>query len=238
MTTIRKILVVDDEEDLCEILKFNLEREGYVVDVAFSAEEALELDLTVYDLLMLDVMMGEMSGFELARRLRSNSQFEHTPIMFLTAKDTEADMIKGFDIGADEYISKPFSIREVMARVKALLRRTAPHGELSRNILSYKTLRLDIDAKIAEIDGTEVALTKKEFELLRLLLSAQGQVFSREEILSRVWSDDVLVLDRTVDVNITRLRKKIGPYGRNIITRTGFGYIFQPGVEEEDSAEA
>lgn len=225
---IPKILVVDDEEDLCEILKFNLETEGYEVDTAFSAEEALKRDISSYQLLLLDVMMGEMSGFKMASLLRKNEKTAGIPIIFLTAKDTENDMLTGFSLGADDYISKPFSIRQVIARVKAVLRRTSnrekqPDGDL----LTYETLSLDIKRIKATVDGKSVPLTKKEFEILRLLLENKGNVFSREEILSRVWKDEVYVLDRTIDVNITRLRKKIDPYGKNIVTRLGFGYCFE-----------
>ena len=225
---IQKILVVDDEEDLCEILKFNLEIEGYEVDTTFSAEEALKMDIASYQLLLLDVMMGEISGFKMASILRKNEKTADIPIIFLTAKDTENDMLTGFNLGADDYISKPFSIRQVVARVKAVLRRTAdkdkqPDGER----LEYETLSLDTKRIKATVDGQEVPLTKKEFEILKLLLENKGNVFSREEILSRIWKDEVYVLDRTIDVNITRLRKKIGPYGKNIVTRLGFGYCFE-----------
>ena len=211
-----KILVVDDEEDLCEILKFNLEVEGYDVDTANSAEEALQMNLTNYNLLLLDVMMGEMNGFKMASLLRKNEKLKHIPIIFLTAKDTEDDKLMGFNIGADDYISKPFSIREVIARVKAVLRRIVDKEDPA--ILQFEKLY---------IDHTELPLTKKEFEILSLLLSHPGQVFSREEILSKIWTDEVYVLDRTIDVNITRLRKKIGEYGKRIVTRLGYGYCFE-----------
>lgn len=222
------ILVVDDEEDLSEILKFNLETEGYEVDTAYSAEEALTLNLTDYDLLLLDVMMGEISGFKLASMLKKNEKTAHIPIIFLTAKDTENDMLTGFNLGADDYISKPFSIKQVQARVKAVLRRSMEEKKpVNENILTYNTLKLDTQRIKASINGEEVALTKKEFEILKLLLENINHVFSREEILSRVWKDEVYVLDRTIDVNITRLRKKIGEYGKNIVTRLGFGYCFE-----------
>ena len=222
------ILVVDDEEDLCEILKFNLETEGYTVDTAYSAEEALTLNLTDYDLLLLDVLMGEISGFKLASMLKKNEKTAHIPIIFLTAKDTENDMLTGFNLGADDYISKPFSIKQVQARVKAVLRRSLEEKKpVNENILTYNTLKLDTQRIKATINGEEVALTKKEFEILKLLLENINHVFSREEILSRVWKDEVYVLDRTIDVNITRLRKKIGEYGKNIVTRLGFGYCFE-----------
>ena len=222
-----RILVVDDEQDLCEILKFNLETEGYEVETAGSSEEALTLNLPSFDLLLLDVMMGEMSGFALARRLKADDATKGIPIIFLTARDTENDTVTGFNLGADDYISKPFSIREVMVRVRAVLRRTADsqaQGEPS--LLKYQELELNLDNKTVSIDGEQVPFTKTEFELLRTLLEEKGRVFSRQELINRIWPQDVLVLDRTVDVNITRLRKKIGRFSKCIITRLGFGYFF------------
>jgi len=222
-----RILVVDDEEDLCEILKFNLEMEGYTVDTAYSAEEALKLDITQYNLLLLDVMMGEISGFKMARMLKANKDTAEIPIIFITAKDTENDTITGFNLGADDYISKPFSLREVIMRVKAVLRRTAGVQIKEEEQLQYKGLVINIPQKKVTIDGEETSLTKKEFEILLLLLQYQGRVFSREDILAKVWNDEVYVLDRTIDVNITRLRKKIGSYGKYIVTRLGYGYCFE-----------
>ena len=223
-----RILVVDDEEDLCEILKFNLEIEGYDVDTANSAEEALKLDLPKYNLLLLDVMMGEISGFKMARMLKKNPETANIPIIFITAKDTENDTITGFNLGADDYISKPFSLREVQARVKAVLRRTGANGtEEKPQLLQYQGLSIDVEKKKVCIDAQEVALTKKEFEILLLLMQNKGRVFSRENILSKVWQDEVYVLDRTIDVNITRLRKKIGAYGKYIVPRLGYGYCFE-----------
>lgn len=223
-----RILVVDDEEDLCEILKFNLENEGYEVDTANSAEEAMKMDISSYHLILLDVMMGEISGFKMANILKKDKKTAHVPIIFITAKDTENDTVTGFNLGADDYISKPFSLREVIARVKAVLRRTVtPETEKAPEQITYQTLVIDITKKKVSIDGEEVALTKKEFEILFLLLQNKGRVFSREDILARVWSDEVYVLDRTIDVNITRLRKKIGIYGKRIVTRLGYGYCFE-----------
>ena len=220
-----RILVVDDEEDLCEILKFNLENEGYEVDTANSAEEALKMNISSYHLLLLDVMMGEISGFKMANLLKKDKKTAQVPIIFITAKDTENDTVTGFNLGADDYISKPFSLREVIARVKAVLRRTATSDtEKAPEQLCYQSLVIDITKKKVSIDGEEVPLTKKEFEILFLLLQNKGRVFSREDILSRIWSDEVYVLDRTIDVNITRLRKKIGTYGKRIVTRLGYGY--------------
>lgn len=221
-----RILVVDDEESLCEILQFNLEIEGYEVDVAYSAEEALERDVASYDLLLLDVMMGTMSGFRMAQELKRNPATASVPIIFCTARDSEDDTVAGLNLGADDYISKPFSLREVIARVRSVLRRsTTPKSD--NDIVSYLTLSLDRRSKRCTLDGNEVQLTKKEFEILALLLSNRGRIFSREEILERVWTDEVVVLDRTIDVNITRLRKKIGQYGHNITTRLGYGYGFE-----------
>ena len=223
-----RILAVDDEEDLCEILKFNLENEGFEVDTANSAEEALKMDIASYNLLLLDVMMGEISGFKLASMLRKDKSTAKIPIIFITAKDTENDTVTGFNVGADDYISKPFSLREVVARVKAVLRRTAQNAPTQLpEQLTYKSLVLDTIKKKVSIDGMEAPLTKKELEILQLLLQNKGRVFSREDILGRIWSDEVYVLDRTIDVNITRLRKKIGIYGKCIVTRLGYGYCFE-----------
>lgn len=222
-----RILVVDDEQDLCEILKFNLETDGYAVEMANSAEEALEMNIESFNLLLLDVMMGGMSGFALAKRLKAEPATKDIPIIFLTARDTENDTITGFNLGADDYISKPFSIREVLVRVRAVLRRTAEHsGVPQSNVLSYQGLELNLDKKTVSIDGEDIPFTKTEFEILHLLLDEKGRVFSRQELIDRIWPKDVLVLDRTVDVNITRLRKKIGRFSKCIVTRLGFGYYF------------
>ena len=190
MNTNYRILVVDDEEDLCDILKFNLENEGYEVETANSAEEALKMDLTKFHLLLLDVMMGEISGFKMAKMLKQVRETRDIPIIFLTARDTENDAVTGFTLGADDYISKPFSLREALQ------------------------------------------LTKTEFEILRLLLENEGRVFSRAEILRRIWNNDAEVLDRTVDVNITRLRKKLDGYGKFVVTRLGYGYCFDTSVKD------
>lgn len=224
----KRILVVDDEQDLCEILKFNLETEGDEVETANSAEEALEMDIASFDLLLLDVMMGGMSGFQLAKQLKDNPMTANVPIIFLTARDTENDTVTGFNIGADDYISKPFSIREVMVRVRAVLRRTAEQtGDADESkIINYQGLQLNLDKKTVSIDGEAIPFTKTEFELLRLFLEERGKVFSRQELIDRVWPKDVMVLDRTVDVNITRMRKKIGKFAKCIVTRLGFGYYF------------
>ena len=221
-----KILVVDDEDDLCEILKFNLETEGYQVTTAPSAEDALKLDISSFDLLLLDVMMGGMSGFAMAKQLKANPATANVPIIFLTARDTENDTVTGFNLGADDYISKPFSLREVLVRVRAVLRRTSERQGVEASVLRYQGLEMNLDKKTVSIDGEDVPFTKTEFELLHLLLEEKGRVFSRQELIDKVWPQDVLVLDRTVDVNITRLRKKIGRFAKCIVTRLGFGYYF------------
>ena len=216
-----RILVVDDEEDICAILKFNLSKEGYEVVTANSAEEALTLDIASFNLLLLDVMMGGMSGFELTGKLKTDPKTAGVPVIFITARDTEDDAVEGLDLGADDYISKPFSIREVVSRVKAVLRRTAAIPDASTGIF------IDDEKKVVTVDGAAVALTRIEYELFRLLFTNKGKVFPREDILSKVWPDDVIVTDRTVDVNITRLRKKIGEYGNRIVSRHGFGYLYE-----------
>ena len=226
MQETKKILVVDDEDTICEVIKLNLELEGFTVDTANSAEEVLTKELTDYRLFILDVMMGEMSGFELASHIRQNPGAKNIPIIICTAKDREEDLIDGFNRGIDDYIRKPFSMRELVLRVKSVLRRTETTLG-NDNTISYGDLVLNIERKQCHISGEEVALTKKEFEILRLLLSNRGKIFSREEILDSVWEDDVLVIDRTIDVNINRLRKKIGNYGNDIITKQGFGYGFK-----------
>lgn len=228
-----KILVVDDEQDICEILQYNLETEGYEVTTANSAEEALSLNISDFSLILLDVMMGEMSGFQMAQHLKNNPETAQIPIIFITALDNEDNIVTGLNIGGDDYIPKPLSLKEVKARVKAVLRRTAAiekrHDDIddSTNIISYETIVLNLDSKMATLNGEDMSLTKLEFELLALLIQNPNRVFSREELLNRCWPQNVFVLDRTVDVNITRLRKKLGQYGKNIRTRVGYGYSFE-----------
>ena len=219
-----KILVVDDEEDLCEILKFNLESEGFKVDVAYSAEEALTKKIDKYHLLLLDIMMGKMSGFKLAEKIRKERKLS-VPIIFLTAKDTENDTLTGFSLGADDYISKPFSIREVIARVKAVLNRAGSLAKEDKKLM-VKDMKIDLVKKKIEIKGKSINFTRKEFEILQLLIENQGRIFSRDEILDYVWKDDVVVVSRTVDVNMARIRKKIGDYGKALVSRSGYGYCF------------
>ena len=228
---IERLLIVDVEETLCEVLKLNLENEGYDVDIAFSAEQALTYDLKSYSLILLDIMMGEISGIKMAKMLKANMETAGIPIIFCTARDTEDDMVMGLNLGADDYIVKPYTVRNVIARVKSVLRRTTnqkSHTATEKpNMLIVEGLHLDMEFKRCTVDGTEVKLTRKEYELLAYLLSHRGQICSREQILCRGWSDEVVVLDRTIDVNITRLRSKIGAYGSYIVTRSGFGYGFR-----------
>ncbi len=221
-----RILVVEDEEDLNEILQFNLESEGYQVDTAFSAEGALKKDLSVYHLILLDVMMGKISGYSLAQRIRKELHLE-VPIIFLTARDTENDLLTGFNLGADDYITKPFSIRELQARVKVVLKRykIVPADE-ANNLLPIGEIILDKEIKRLLIGERKIELTRKEYEIILLLARSPGKIFSREEILRRIWESDVIVTDRTVDVNITRLRKKMEEYGNYIRNKPGFGYYF------------
>ena len=226
-----RILIVDDEETLCEVLKLNLENEGYDVDIAFSAEQALTYDLKSYSLILLDIMMGEISGIKMAKMLKENVATAEIPIIFCTARDSEDDMVMGLNLGADDYIVKPYTIRNVIARVKTVLRRATNHKSHTPtdkpNMLKVEGLHLDLEFKRCTVDGTEVKLTRKEYELLAYLLSHRGQICSHEQLLTRVWSAEVVVLDRTIDVNITRLRSKIGTYGSYIVTRSGFGYGFR-----------
>lgn len=229
MKTAERILVVEDEETICEALRFNLEAEGYFVDTAHSAEEALSLDLTRYDLFLLDIMMGEISGTQLARIIKSNPVTASTPIIFCTAKDSEEDMIAGLDLGADDYIMKPYSLRGLSARVRAVLRRASGRESSvspDSGKISYEGLTVVPAKKQCIVDGQEVKMPRKEFEILLKLISNRGRIFSREELLKEIWPDEVVVLDRVVDVNITRIRQKIGQYGKNIVTRSGYGYGF------------
>lgn len=218
--------MVDDERDLCEILQFNLEAAGYQTDAAHSGEEALKKEISQYGLVLLDVMMPGMSGFDVARRIKQDKALHAIPIIFLTALGDEHDKLHGFDLGADDYISKPFSVREVLARVKAVLARTNASQADESMLLSHEGLVMDLHKMTVTVDGQPASLTRTEFDLLHLLLGNRGQVFSRQEVLDRVWPRDVVVTDRTVDVNITRMRKKIGRYSSCIVTRHGFGYLF------------
>lgn len=223
--SIPKILVVDDEKDLCEILEFNLTSEGFDIDVAHSAEQALKLPLDEYDLILLDVMMGGMSGYKMATRIRKEMKLS-VPIIFMTAKTAENDILTGFNVGGDDYISKPFSIKEMVARIKAVLKRGKQDSGPAK-IFRVEGLEVDVNSKSVIIENEPVNLTRKEFEIIALLLKHKGQYIGRDEILDRVWNDDVIVTERNVDVNIARLRKKIGGYGKYIKGKSGYGYAFK-----------
>lgn len=222
----KKILIIDDEEDLCEILQYNLGNEGYYTEIAHSAEEALKKLPGDFDLLLLDVMMGQISGFRLADMLRRELK-SSVPIIFLTAKDTENDILTGFSLGADDYIAKPFSVNELIARVKAVLKRTHKDKIKSHEILKFGDIELDTVHKRLIMPDEKVDLTRKEYEILKLLLENPSKVFSREDILEKVWGMDVIVTDRTVDVNIARLRNKLRSFGQNLKNKTGYGYFFE-----------
>lgn len=237
-----KILIVDDEQEICEILKYNLEVEGYEVDIAFSAEEAMTLNISSYSLIILDVMMDSISGFEMARRLKKDPATMYTPIIFCSALSGEDEHIMGLNIGADDYITKPFRTREVLARVKSVIRRSRMTRELNKiptpvtppapqkkveSESVYLGLRLDHNAKQCYVNNEIVNLTKTEYELLTFLLNHRNNIYTRKELLEKIWNNTEDVSNRTIDTNITRLRKKIGEYGSCIITRLGYGYGFQ-----------
>ncbi len=221
-----KILIVDDEEDLCEILQFNLEGEGFEAEVAYSAEEALTKDLASFHLILLDVMMGEMSGFKLAKRLRKEQKLS-VPIIFITAKTAEDELLTGFSLGADDYITKPFSVKEVIVRVKAVLKRSALEERTELSTLAVDELVMNLKKRKVKIGKKELELTRKEFEILAMLLKSEGYFHSREEILDRVWDDNTIVSKRTVDVHVAHLRKKLGSYGKYIRNKQGYGYTFE-----------
>lgn len=233
-----RILVIDDEESICDIFQYNLTKEGYEVDTAYSAEEALEMDLSKYQLFIVDIMMGDMSGFDFAKRLRNVSATEFTPIIFCSALNEEDEKVMGLNIGADDYVTKPFSISEVLARVRAVLRRSQATKQWEYNVsksiyepdITFKTLRIDRNEKLCYLDGQEINLTRTEFDILLFILTHRNRIYSREEIIRNVWDDVVVVTSRTIDTNIARLRKKIGVYGNNIVTRLGFGYGFKETV--------
>ncbi len=225
-----KILVVDDEKDICNILQFNLENEGFEVEVAHSGEEALRKLSDSYSLIILDVMMEGMSGFKMAEKVRKEGNT--VPIIFLTAKNAENDMLKGFSLGGDDYITKPFSVKEVLARVKAVLKRTTMPQTTSTKWV-HEDLAIDMSSNRVTIKDEEVPLTRKEFEILVLLAQSAPTILTRSDILNKVWSDNEFVLDRTVDVHITRLRKKLGNYASLIQNRSGFGYYLNTDLKIE-----
>lgn len=222
----KRILIIDDEEDLCEILQYNLNNEGYYTEIALSAEDALKKPLDSFDLILLDVMMGSMSGFKFADKVKKEMKID-IPVIFLTAKDTENDILTGFSVGADDYISKPFSVNELTARVRAVLKRSYTDKISNKSLLQFNGIDLDTVRKRLIINNERVELTKKEYEILKLLLENQAKVFSREDLLMRIWGQDVIVTERTVDVNITRLRTKLGQFGSSLKNKTGYGYFFE-----------
>lgn len=224
----RKILVVDDEADIRDILQFNLENVGFQVDCAASAEEALEILSPEHSVILLDVMMGGMSGFDMAKVLRKDRN-NMIPIIFLTAKTSQEDLLTGFSAGGDDYVPKPFAIQEVIARVRAVMRRMAPPEEKLGGMLEFGPVRIDVESKVVYVDGSKVMFSKKEFEVLTLLASNPGKIFSREDLISELWKDAPYVLDRTVDVHIARIRSKLGKYKNFIVNRSGYGYTFSQG---------
>ena len=226
MTKVPAILIIDDEKDICEILQFNLEAEGFITEVCHSAEEALKKSLSGFDLILLDIMMGNISGYKMAEMVRKEHKLD-IPIIFLTAKTSENNILTGFTVGGDDYITKPFSVREVIARVKAVLKR-GKSTEGSDQVISSGKLLIDIKSKTVTLDDKLIDLTRKEFEILSMLVKYPGQYFNRTQILEKVWADDVIVTERNVDVNITRLRKKIGEHGNFIKGKSGFGYCYDP----------
>lgn len=219
-----KILIIDDEESIREGLREYLELEGYDADSASSAEDALSMGIDKYGLLLLDVMMEGMDGFELAGKLKQSPSTASIPIIFLTAKDTDDDMVAGLRLGADDYIAKPFSMKNVIARIEAVTRRVFTESTPASSI---KGVACDRSALSCRVDGVEMKLPRKEFEILALLLDNPGRIFTREELMKRIWPENVVVVDRAVDVHVTRIRSKIAPYGKNLVSRSGYGYGWQ-----------
>ena len=221
-----KILIVDDEEDICAIVSYHLNREGYSTFTALSTEDATKYDLSTFSLFILDVMLPGKSGFEFAKLLKQNHSTNSIPIIFLTALDTEQNILQGFELGGDDYIPKPFSPNILSARVKSVLRRfnSLPQDK----VLQYQGIKINQQNLSLSIDNQEIAVTPLELNLLTLFLTHIGKVLSRETIIKKVWPEDSLVTFRTIDVHITRLRKKLGNYSNHIQTKTGYGYIFQP----------
>lgn len=230
-----KILVIDDEESICEILKYNLLKEGYDAECVYSAEEALALDLANYSLFIVDIMMERLSGFDFVKRLKNAAATENTPVIFCSALDDEDDKVMGLNIGADDYITKPFVIGEVLARVRAVLRRSHIAQQWAYNVsrsnyepdITFRNLRINRNDKKCIINGEPINLTKTEYDLLLFFLTHRNRVYTRDEIIKQVWAGDIMVTPRAIDTNITRLRKKLGEYGQYIITRLGHGYGFK-----------
>lgn len=224
----QNLLVVDDDVNISEILEFNLKNEGYEVLCATSAEEAFPLiEANDFNLILLDVMMGGMSGFKMAEKLHQAGC--RIPIIFLTAKNSENDMLTGFSVGGDDYIMKPFSVKEVIARVKAVLNRSLAQSQAIRErstltLIECEGFIIDLELKEVSIDGEILMLTKTEYGILALLASHPERTFSRDEIIDIVWHETPYVTERTVDVHITRLRKKMGRFASLLTNRSGYGY--------------
>ncbi|MDR3652278.1 MAG: response regulator transcription factor [Paludibacter sp.] len=221
------ILIVDGEKDSCDRIRGTLMTEGYSVDVDYSAKEALKRNIDNYNLILVDIMMGEISGFKMAHIIRSNPKTATIPIVFVSAKNTENDRLTAFSVGADDYITKPFSPREMVARIKVIISRFEAKKINTGQFLSFDRLTINLGNKQVLLEGKEIPFTKKEYEILKLFLESKNRLFTREELLKRIWSEDAFVLNRTIDVNITRIRKKIGQYGKHIVTRLGQGYCFE-----------
>lgn len=230
-----RILVIDDEESICDILKYNLEKDGYDVDCAYSAEEALAQDLSCYSLFFVDIMMGNLSGFDFVKRVKNSVATENTPIIFCSALDDEDDKVMGLNIGGDDYVTKPFVIGEVVARVRAVLRRSHVFQQVAYNVargdfepdITFKNLRINRNEKLCFVNGVDVGLTRTEYDLLLYFMMHRNRIHRREDIIKNVWNNDMLVSSRAIDTNVTRLRKKIGEYGEHIVTRSGYGYGFK-----------
>lgn len=226
-----KILVVDDEKDIVDILKYNLERENeFEVIPAYNGKDAIELAASVPDLIILDIMMPELNGYEVCKRLKNNPETSSIPVIFLTAKENEIDEILGLEIGADDYISKPISPRKVIARIKSVIRRSLSESEKplrTEQRIKFNNLEIDSESHSVKINQRDVFFPKKEFQLLHFLISNRGKVYSREILLNQLWGENVYVVDRTVDVHVAKVREKLGEYSDYIETIKGLGYRFK-----------
>jgi two-component system alkaline phosphatase synthesis response regulator PhoP len=221
----KTILVVDDEKDIVEMLKYNLQKEGYHVLVALDGKRALEMSLKLPDLILLDVMLPELDGWEVARRVRGDKKTNQIPIVFLTARTNEVDEVVGLELGADDYIVKPISLPKLMARIRAVFRRKESHAEpVEKDVIQFGEIEINRLNYTVHIGSREVMFPKKEFEILAYLAQHPNQVVTREMLLNAVWGDDVYVVDRTVDVHISKVREKLGPFGGWIETVKGVGY--------------
>jgi DNA-binding response OmpR family regulator len=234
----KKVAIVEDEAELATLIEYNLARGGFQTRI-FNGSGATVRDLDTWqpDLIVLDVMLPEQDGFEICRQLRQGGRLKRTPVVFLTAKSDEVDRVLGLEIGGDDYITKPFSPREVVARVKAVLRRSASQQETPQLIRSGE-LSIDLNGHEVKYAGARIALTATEFRILQFLAGRPGRVFSRDEIIDAALDSDTAVFDRTVDVHITAIRKKLGAGGELIETVRGFGYKFQANARSENTVDA